>query len=605
MLSPAPAQGGRKSGRMQQYLALFCLFVTLYGAGIYFHFDQNFIKDSVLLSSLDKRKETTQIHTPKLPAAIFGDAKSVRTSLTTDKGESGDSSNHNYEKIVQELHSEAARLEREIQDLQAQLAGTPIAKAPQAKKVETKAQDVLIAYPTPHIPKAGDGEVKVATVLKETTAAKTAIGESTKQPSVSALTPSAQGKPMILESANMMQSSDQAPPRAMLVVCGTDGSGTRKVVQTLADMGVLVVSEDPETYDIHGDLMGGWPVVVKPVIQNVKTLNYWPEDAAGENNRNSRATTPEQIAARSARPNVLPTSVHMAVGDSLRRLINQARLDSKKPQSFQLARGGALPRPAGSDARRVSFAFKAPVAMTLTPYWAHLEPHFKLLHVLRDGRDIAFSANQSPVQKFYADMYGSDSRDPRVKSIRLWSDWNAQVYTWATEYITRLRNMYSGSYGGDVASSNSHASPERSFSYMALHTEDLASEKVSDRYRAILALSRWVGSTLSQQALCCLAQSSAQFMGSHDRTSRADVRMSNRGDEQRELSRRYGKWRPVVKSSPQLGQMLGTAGKEGLELFGYEPPSALNYPPLNADGQDFQCTEPTAESARKCSSLNS
>jgi hypothetical protein len=27
-----------------------------------------------------------------------------------------------------------------------------------------------------------------------------------------------------------------------------------------------MVSEDPETYDIHGDLMGGWPTVVNPVI---------------------------------------------------------------------------------------------------------------------------------------------------------------------------------------------------------------------------------------------------------------------------------------------------------------------------------------------------
>jgi hypothetical protein len=28
-----------------------------------------------------------------------------------------------------------------------------------------------------------------------------------------------------------------------------------------------MVSEDPETYDIHGDLMGGWPPVVNPVLQ--------------------------------------------------------------------------------------------------------------------------------------------------------------------------------------------------------------------------------------------------------------------------------------------------------------------------------------------------
>ena len=49
--------------------------------------------------------------------------------------------------------------------------------------------------------------------------------------------------------------------KAMMVVCGTDGSGTRGVVQTLTKLGVVMTSEDPETYDIHGDLMGGWPPV--------------------------------------------------------------------------------------------------------------------------------------------------------------------------------------------------------------------------------------------------------------------------------------------------------------------------------------------------------
>ena len=46
-----------------------------------------------------------------------------------------------------------------------------------------------------------------------------------------------------------------------------DGSGTRRVVQVLTQLGVTMVSEDPETYDIHGDLMGGWPPVVAPVLQ--------------------------------------------------------------------------------------------------------------------------------------------------------------------------------------------------------------------------------------------------------------------------------------------------------------------------------------------------
>jgi hypothetical protein len=28
-----------------------------------------------------------------------------------------------------------------------------------------------------------------------------------------------------------------------------------------------MVSEDPETYDIHADIVGGWPNVVTPVLE--------------------------------------------------------------------------------------------------------------------------------------------------------------------------------------------------------------------------------------------------------------------------------------------------------------------------------------------------
>jgi hypothetical protein len=51
-----------------------------------------------------------------------------------------------------------------------------------------------------------------------------------------------------------------------MVIGGTDGSGTRRVVQLLTKLGVSIVSEDPETYDLHADLVGGWPSVVTPVL---------------------------------------------------------------------------------------------------------------------------------------------------------------------------------------------------------------------------------------------------------------------------------------------------------------------------------------------------
>lgn len=61
---------------------------------------------------------------------------------------------------------------------------------------------------------------------------------------------------------------------SVLIIGGTDGSGTRRVVQVLTELGVSMVSEDPETYDIHADLVKGWPPLVNPVINHFKSLDY-------------------------------------------------------------------------------------------------------------------------------------------------------------------------------------------------------------------------------------------------------------------------------------------------------------------------------------------
>lgn len=78
----------------------------------------------------------------------------------------------------------------------------------------------------------------------------------------------------------------------------------------------------------------------------------------------------------------------------MEKLLNLVDSDSRKIESDVLAVGGCLPKPLNVTANSVKYGFKAPVAMTLGPYWAYLLKDFKMLHVLRDGRDISFSANQ-------------------------------------------------------------------------------------------------------------------------------------------------------------------------------------------------------------------
>lgn len=339
--------------------------------------------------------------------------------------------------------------------------------------------------------------------------------------------------------------------KAVLIVGGTDGSGTRRVVQILTELGVSMVSEDPETYDIHADLVGGWPTIVKPVIKQMRSLEYDPSSFSASNPKEYKKSS-----------------------DDLRRLLNQVDRDSHKPTSYRLAVGGVLPKPKDVEAKRVKYGFKAPVSMALLPYWVHLLPHSKFVHVLRDGRDIAFSVNQGPVEKFYDDMYGRDKVQPPVKAIKLWSDWNSQIFRWSKQYIesktkapmdgasnSRLTSLLRGGLESD--------SEKKSFSYIVVHTEDTVSESRAIRFAAIHHLAKFVGSTISNDQICCMAVESMEFMGSHDRSE------VDRNNQQKQVSSRYGKWKKKTEKNPSLLKSLYSAGNTGLALFGYDPMRVL------------------------------
>jgi hypothetical protein len=318
---------------------------------------------------------------------------------------------------------------------------------------------------------------------------------------------------------------------AVLIVGGTDGSGTRRVVQILTELGVKMVSEDPETYDIHADLVGGWPPIVSPVLKETHSLKYHPEK--------------------------LSNHLKTKEAHDLERLLEQVKRDSIKPTSHKLAVGGVLPKPAHIDAKYVQYGFKAPVAMTLVPYWIDLLPSSIFIHVLRDGRDIAFSANQGPVQKFYHDMY-SHQHDfmhlqSNVKGIKLWSDWNVDVYQ----------------YSKDIVEDINKKNQPKIYGYFQLHSEDLVSSNRQIRFAAIYNLAQFLGSTITENEICCLAYEDSEFMGSHDRTP---IKKSA-GETQ--VSSRYGKWRLHTQNNPTLLKDLYHHGHAGLRLFGYEPLRSL------------------------------
>ena len=69
--------------------------------------------------------------------------------------------------------------------------------------------------------------------------------------------------------------------QAILIVGGTDGSGTRKIVQVLEYLGTNMVVDDMGTYDIHAEIVKGWPKIVTPVIEITKSLHYDINDIPG------------------------------------------------------------------------------------------------------------------------------------------------------------------------------------------------------------------------------------------------------------------------------------------------------------------------------------
>ena len=100
--------------------------------------------------------------------------------------------------------------------------------------------------------------------------------------------------------------------KAVLLVGGTDGSGTRRVVQILTQLGTPMVSEDPETYDIHADIVEGWPKVVKPVVAASKSLHYDPSKLSNPlRSRTQQAIS--SILAKVASDSSKPTSYKVGI----------------------------------------------------------------------------------------------------------------------------------------------------------------------------------------------------------------------------------------------------------------------------------------------------
>ena len=309
------------------------------------------------------------------------------------------------------------------------------------------------------------------------------------------------------------------PEHFILVVGGTDGSGTRRAVQLLAELGVPMVVEDSTTMDIHADMLkDGWPGIVSPFLKYSGSIeadpNFYPDDV------------------RDATIKKLQGVIDKAVGDAG---YWKDKIDA-----------GVLSIPPNRQASRGFFGVKAPIIMTTLPFLHKIVPRLMYLQVVRDGRDIAFSSNMSPVRRFYEDMYGNEPKDrnlePSTKAIRLWSDWNARSALWAKNHSKTTKDgiVHQGDYAID---------------HHVLKMEDLFGT-VALKYQAISSLAAWVGSTATEQEMCKIAGAETKDYGA-SLGLRSGKRM---------VQQRYGKWKSAKKA---VIDQLEKYGAEGLELFGY------------------------------------
>lgn len=145
-------------------------------------------------------------------------------------------------------------------------------------------------------------------------------------------------------------------------------------------------------------------------------------------------------------------------------------------------------------------------------------------------------------------MYGNSNNQSiadsiPLKAIRLWSDWNFQVFKWFQD-------------------SNTHGKPTR---YHCIRTEDLFASSLQQRFAALLELSIWLESSMTIDDVCCLAVSGIDFSSQLKSKSLREQKKS-----------KFGKWEHMLELLPvEFNTSLHEEGKVGLEVFGYVPPQVM------------------------------
>lgn len=185
-------------------------------------------------------------------------------------------------------------------------------------------------------------------------------------------------------------------PPGPCLIGATGGSGTRAVAQLVHRAGVW----------IGGELNESWDALPLGLYSNRWIDRSWAATAGWR------------------RP--LPEELRRAMAEDLARVL-EAHL-----------------RPLGDEAERsrwLAWGWKEPRCMYLLPFWCSLFPSLRFLHLLRDGRDMAFSSNQNQLVKHGGTVLGRGwkGRPQPERSAALWARMNTLVADFA---VRALRDRY-------------------------------------------------------------------------------------------------------------------------------------------------------------------
>ena len=198
-----------------------------------------------------------------------------------------------------------------------------------------------------------------------------------------------------------------------------------------------------------------------------------------------------------------------------------------------------------------------------------LSKGFLFIHVVRDGRDMAFSGNQSPVTKFYdlahhhqeQNNIHNNNKSSNNKplstqkcpscAIEIWNTFNVEVDDWL--HHRKMMAITNTTHNNNI--NNTHP-----FDYFTIRIEDTISPDINTKYNVFKSLANFVGSPLSNEEICCLAN--------QDRSSKiGDVKQKKKLN----YDQVYGKWKIKLKENITLSEELHVIGSIGLDRFGYEP----------------------------------